>query len=89
MVLDTAKRITRNRQRRGFPVNDYELIFKNTYDDYVDEKNSGDPLKQKQVIMNAKDPSVTDLFYYVHIDVDLDAVPNCTCSESGLMCKCR
>ena len=84
MVLDTAKRITRNRRRRGFPVNDYELIFKNTYD----EKDiRGNYLKNKQVIMNAKDPSVTDLFYYVHIDVDLNALPNCTCSEAPCVCR--
>ena len=49
MVLDTAKRITRNRQRRGFSVNDYELIFKNTYD----EKNIRGNYSQKSNLVTS------------------------------------
>ena len=66
MVLDTVHKITDN-QSPGYAVGDFKLKFKNTYDD----EEGGRP---KQVTMNAKDTKSPDLFYYVHIDVDLNAV---------------
>ena len=79
MVLDTVHKITEN-QSPDYEVGDFELVFKNTYDD-------PDSRRPKQVTMNAKDTKSPDFFYYVHIGVDFDAVNNCTCSESH--CQCR
>ena len=69
MVLDTVQKITDNLSP-GFVVGDFKLIFKNTYDDEENEK-------PRQVTLNAKDENAPDYFYYVHIEVDLNAVRDC------------
>ena len=58
----------RDNQCEGYEVGDHKLIFKNTYDD---EENG----KPKKYTINAKSARAPDVFFYVHIDVDLDAVP--------------
>ena len=69
MILDTIHEITEDEQ--GYKAGDYKLIFKNTYDN---EENG----KPKKFTINANHPQAPDVFYYVHIDVDLDQVPvNC------------
>ena len=65
MVLDTVHKIFN--PSPGYEVGDFELRFKNTYDD---EKNG----KPRQVTLNSKDKNAPDFFYYVHIEVDLNAV---------------
>ena len=80
MVLDTVHEITENNQSHGYAVGDFKLVFKDTYDD----EENGHP---KQVTMNAKDSDAPDVFYYVHIEVDLDAVRNCTCLT--FICQCH
>ena len=67
MVLDTVHEITESNQSPGYEVGDFKLVFKNTYDD----EETG---RQKQVTLNAKDPSAPDMFYYVHLEVDLEKV---------------
>ena len=69
MVLDTVHQITNN-QSPEYAVGDFKLVFKNTYDD---EENG----KQKQVTLNAKHTDAPDCFYFVHIEVDLNAVRDC------------
>ena len=66
MVLDNVYRLTHNRHP-GYVVGDFKLVFKNTYND---EKNG----HSRQVTLNAKDANAPDLFYYIHIEVDLNAV---------------
>ena len=80
MVLETVEEITEHNQNPGYEVGDHKLVFKNTYD----SKEYG---KEKKLTINAKDEKSPDSFYYVHIDVDLDQVANCTCQEES--CKCR
>ena len=65
MVLDTVQKITETEQ--GYEAGDYKLIFKNTYDD----EDNGKP---KKFTINANHQQAPDVFYYVHIDVDLDRV---------------
>ena len=48
-----------------------KLIFKNTYDD----EENGQP---KKYSINAKSALAPEIFYFVHIEVDLDQVQNCT-----------
>ena len=79
MVLDTVHKIVDNLSP-GYEVGDFKLIFKNTYDD----EENGEP---RQFILNAKDANAPDFFYYVHIEVDLNSVQDCTCSDSR--CQCR
>ena len=69
LVLDTVEKITQYNQSKGYDVGDHKLIFKNTYDD---EENG----KPKKFTINARSAKAPDVFFYVHIDVDLDAVPN-------------
>ena len=65
MVLEKVEQITENNQSRGYEIGDRKLIFKNTYD-------SNEYGKRKKFTINAKDANAPDVFYYVHIDVDLD-----------------
>ena len=58
MVLDTVKNPNSNRP---------QLIFKNTYDD----EESG---KYKKVTIEAGHPDAPDVFYCVHVNVDLTAM---------------
>ena len=80
MVLDTIDKITPYNQSEGYEIGDHKLIFKNTYDN----EDSGQP---KKITINAKNSNAPDFLYYVHIDVDLDRIEDCTCSE--FECKCR
>ena len=73
--------MTEKNQSLGYAEGDFRLIFKNTFDD---EENQ----QPKQVTINAKDTNAPDFFYYIHIEVDLNALPNCTCSEE-FSCECR
>ena len=70
MVLDTIHKIT-DSLTPGYVVGDFKLLFKNTFDD----EEIGQP---RQVTMNAKDANAPDFFYYIHIEVDLNAVQDCT-----------
>ena len=79
MVLDTVEEVTENNQAHGYEIGDHKLIFKNTYD-------SEEYGKEKKFTINANDPNTPDSFYYVHIDVDLDQIKDCTCQER--YCKC-
>ena len=79
MVLETVGEITEYNQSQGYEIGDYKLIFKNTYD-------SEEYGKEKKFTINAKDDKAPDAFYYVHIDVDLDHVADCTCQVWN--CKC-
>ena len=47
---------------------------------YNDEEN-GQP---KQVMMNSKDANAPDVFYYVHINVDLDLLADLPPTESDI-----
>ena len=67
LVLDTVEKITRDDQERGYKSGDYKLIFKNTH---ADEENG----KPKKYTINAKNPKAPDVFYFVHIDIDLNQV---------------
>ena len=67
MILETVEEVTEDNQSRGYEIGDHKLIFKNTYD----SKEYG---KQKKFTINANDPNAPDVFYYVHIDVDLDKI---------------
>ena len=58
MVLDT---VLNSNSREA------KLIFKNTYDD----EESG---KFRKITMNASSPQAPDVFYYLHIDVDLTRI---------------
>ena len=69
MVLDNVQKITEKNQGEGYKVGDYKLIFKNTYDD----EDNGKP---KKYTINANHRQAPDMFYYVHIDVDLDLIPD-------------
>ena len=80
MVLDSIQKVTEQNQSEGYEVDDYKLIFKNTYDD---EDND----KPKKFTINAKHEQAPNVFYYVHIDVDFDLVEDCHCQES--LCQCR
>ena len=80
LVLDTVETITQCNQSEGYEIGDVKLIFKNTYDD----EENGQP---KKFTINAKSEMAPDVFYFVHIDVDLDQIANCTCQED--YCKCR
>ena len=80
MVLDTVHEITENNQSHGYAVGDFKLVFKDTYDD----EENGHP---KQVTMNAKDTKAPDLFYYVHLEVDLNKLQNCTCTDRDCFCR--
>ena len=79
LVLDTVETITQYNQSEGYEIGDVKLIFKNTYDD----EESGKP---KKFTINAKSTRAPDVFYYVHIDVDLGQIANCTCQE--VLCEC-
>ena len=80
LVLDTVETITQYNNSEGYEVGDVRLIFKNTYDD----EGNGKP---KKFTINAKCAMAPDVFYFVHIDVDLDQISNCTCQERS--CECR
>ena len=80
LVLDTVENITQFNQSEGYEIGDVKLIFKNTHDD---EKNG----KPKKYTINAKSARAPDIFYFVHIDVDLNQITNCTCQKRW--CKCR
>ena len=80
MILENVEEITENNQSSGYEIGDYKLTFKNTYD----SKEYG---KEKKFTINANDEKSPDSFYYVHIDVDLNQIANCTCQDSR--CKCR
>ena len=81
MVLETVEEITEDNQSRGYEVSDHKLIFKNTYD-------SEEYGKERKFTINAKDEKSPDSFYYVHIDVDLDQIADCTCRGTCSL-KCR
>ena len=72
--------ITRENQSEDYDTGDVKLIFKNTLDD----EESGQP---KKYTINAKSVMAPDVFYYVHIDVDLDQIKDCTCQT--IYCNCR
>ena len=80
MVLDSVEEIAENKQSQGYEIGDHKLIFKNTYD----SKEYG---KEKKFEINAKDAKAPNSFYYVHIDVDLKQIADCTCQKRR--CKCR
>ena len=82
MVLDTIHEITENNQSLGYAVGDFKMVFKNTFDD---EENR----QPRQVTMNAKSTDAPDFFYFVHIQVNLDAVKDCSCKSSDRFCTCR
>ena len=69
LVLDTVEKITQYSQCEGYEIGDVKLIFKNTHDD---EKNG----KPKKYTINAKSARAPDIFYFVHIHVDLDQIAN-------------
>ena len=79
LVLDTTEKITHDNQSEGYEVGDVKLIFKNTFDD----KENGKP---KKYTINARSEMSPDIFYFVHIDVDLDQIEDCTCQKVD--CKC-
>ena len=62
--------MTRDNQSKDNDTGDVKLIFKNTLDD----EESGQP---KKFTINAKSESAPDVFYSVHIDVDLDQIQDC------------
>ena len=70
LVLDTVETITQYNQSEGYDIDDVKLIFKNTHDD----EGNGKP---KKYTINAKSAMAPDIFYYVHIDVDLNQIANC------------
>ena len=74
LVLDTVQRITRNNQSTGYDIGDLKLIFKNTYDN----ANNGQP---KKYTINAKSAMAPEIFYFLHIDVDLDQIQDCIGQE--------
>ena len=80
LVLDATEEINQYNQCEGYEIGDVKLIFKNTHDD---EENG----KPKKFTINAKSSRAPDVFYFVHIDVDLDTIANCTCQEDK--CECR
>ena len=80
MVLDSVQKITEGEQSEGYEVGDYKLIFKNTYDD----EDNGKP---KKYTINANHQKAPDVFYYVHIDVNLNSIADCHCQE--IECECR
>ena len=80
LVLDAVEKITRDDQGEGYEIGDVKLVFKNTHDN---EENG----KPKKYTINAKNAKAPDVFYFVHIDVDLDQIANCSCQEKD--CKCR
>ena len=67
LVLDTVQIITRYNKSEENDIGDVKLIFKNTYDD----EENGQP---KKYSINAKSAMAPDIFYFVHIDVDLDQI---------------
>ena len=69
MVLETVEQITENNKSSGFEIGDHKLVFKNTYDN----EDNGKP---KRFTMNVSNQNTPDLFYYVHIDVDLNQLKN-------------
>ena len=70
LVLDTVEKITKEDQEKNCESGDYKLIFKNTH---ADEENG----KPKKYTINANSPHSPDVFYFVHIDVDLDQIEDC------------
>ena len=58
MVLDTIVNSNSSKAK---------LIFKNTFDD----EESG---KFRKITMNASSPQAPDVFYYLHVDVDLTSM---------------
>ena len=70
MVLDTVEKVTKDDQNNGYKSGDYKLIFKNTH---ADEENG----KPKKYTINANSPNSPDVFYFVHISVDLDQIKDC------------
>ena len=71
LVLDSVKPITQENQSKDYDVGDVKLIFKNTHDD----EENGQPIKYT---INAKSKRAPDVFYFVHIEVDLDQIPDAT-----------
>ena len=67
LVLDTVEKITRENQSEDYDIGDVQMIFKNTHDD----EGNGQP---KKFTINAKSQRAPDVFYFVHIDVDLDQI---------------
>ena len=82
MVLENVEEITEYNQSPGYEVGDHKLIFKNTYD-------SEEYGKEKKFTIKANDEKSPDSFYYVHIEVDLDQIADCTCKDESGSCKCR
>ena len=74
MVLDTVEKVTKDDQNNDCKSGDYKLIFKNTH---ADEEND----KPKKYTINANSPNSPDVFYFVHIDVDLNQIKDCTCQN--------
>ena len=72
LVLDTVEKITQYNQSEDYDIGDVKLVFKNTYDD----EENGNP---KKYTINAKNEKAPDTCYYVHIDIDLDQIPDLTC----------
>ena len=64
MVLEDVEEITEYNQSQGYEVGDHKLIFKNTFD-------SNEYGKEKRFTINARDEKSPDVFYYVHIDIEL------------------
>ena len=62
-------------QSKDYDTGDVKLIFKNTLDD----EENGQP---KKYTINAKSESAPDVFYFVHIDVDLDQIDDYSTEES-------
>ena len=71
LVLDTVEKITQENQNENYDIGDVKLIFKNTHDD----EENGQP---KKFTINAKSAMAPDIFYYVHIDVELDQIKDFT-----------
>ena len=74
LVLDTVEKIHQGDQNEDYDIGDRKFIFKNTYDN----EYNGQPRK---VTINAKSEMSPDVFYFVHIDVDLDQIKDCTCKN--------
>ena len=81
MVLDSVEEITDDSLWPDYETGDHKLIFKNTYD-------SAEYGKEKQFMINAKDANAPDAFYYIHINVDLDQIADCTC-QGRCFFECR
>ena len=82
MVLENVEEINENNCDEEYKIGDHKLSFKNTYD-------SEEYGLTKKVEMNANAANAPKTFYYVHINVDLDQIADCTCKDESGSCKCR